>query len=52
MTKKAEDQASNLNHRAGRGEWVAPTIKKMRAGSAEVGTRVTIQDGPLAESRS
>jgi hypothetical protein len=52
MTKRAEEQASNLNRRDGRSQWVAPSLTKMRAGSAEVGTRVTIQDGPLAESRS
>jgi hypothetical protein len=34
------------------GSWVTPSIVKLQAGSAEVGTRVVVQDGPLAESRS
>jgi hypothetical protein len=32
--------------------WVTPAIVRLRAGSAEVGTRTEVQDGPLAESRS
>ena len=37
---------------AGRPAWAHPRLTRLRAGSAEVGTRTVVQDGPLAESRS
>ena len=52
MTNRAEGQASLRKEDAVSDAWVQPAVVKMRAGSAEVGTRTVVQDGPLAESRS